>query len=346
VSRCIARALDEEVRAGRVARTDRILLLEEPGRATSAPFVGDQLLSRGSQPRFVWQAWRTFLRRRHELVLFDLVGLARSVLLPLPGFPPPRFAIFVHGIELGAATKGSRARALGRASRILANSRFTAEMVRGEFPELEDRLRVVPLCIDPERVAAWEALGPATIPRQPAALIVGRLWSEEQGKGHDELLAAWPSVRRAVPGAELWIAGGGDDAPRLEARAHALGVAGHVRMLGRVSDATLADLYRRASVYAMPSRQEGFGIAYAEAMWFGLPCLGSNADAAGQVIVDGETGVLVPYGNVEEIARRLIELLSRPEQARRMGEAARRHARKSFGYQRFRSDLLAALDLD
>jgi phosphatidylinositol alpha-1,6-mannosyltransferase len=345
VSRCVAQALDEEVRVRRVARTDRILLLEEPGRAAPAPVVGEQLLSRGSQPRFIWQAWRSFRRHRHELVIFDLVGLARSTLLPLPGFPPPRFAIFVHGIELEAATAGSRARALREASRILANSQFTAEKVRKAFPELADRLRVVPLCVDPERVAAWEALSPATLHREPAALIVGRLSSEERGKGHDELLEAWPSVRQAVPGAELWIAGGGDDAPRLEARVRDLGVGGAVRMFGRVSDATLADLYRRASVYAMPSRQEGFGLTYAEAMWFGLPCLGATADAAGQVIVDGETGSLVPYGDVGAIARALIEMLSEPERARRLGDAARRHARQRFGYDRFRSDLLTALDL-
>jgi phosphatidylinositol alpha-1,6-mannosyltransferase len=181
--------------------------------------------------------------------------------------------------------------------------------------------------------------------REPAALIVGRMWSVERGKGHDELIAAWPAVRRHVPHAELWVAGGGDDVPRLVAKARDCGVADAVRFLGRVSDAELGALYQRASVFAMPSRQEGFGLAFAEAMWWGLPCIGTTADAAGQVIVAGETGELVPYGDIAALAPALVRLLSDRERSVRMGEAGRRRAREHFGYARFRRDLLTALEL-
>ena len=184
------------------------------------------------------------------------------------------------------------------------------------LPEFSDRIRVVPLCIDPDRVALWEQAESKGAPRrEPAALIVGRMWSVERGKGHDELLAAWPDVRRKVPDAQLWIVGTGDDVPRLEEAARDLDLGDAVRFLGRVSDAELGALYRRASVFAMPSRQEGFGLVFAEAMWWGLPCIGTTADAAGQVIVAGETGELVPYGDVEALARTLVGLLSDPERA-------------------------------
>jgi phosphatidylinositol alpha-1,6-mannosyltransferase len=205
---------------------------------------------------------------------------------------------------------------------------------------------VVPLCIDPERVRLWEAALPAAPPkREPAALLVGRMWSEERGKGHDALIEGWPEVRRRVPAAELWIVGGGDDQERLRALARERGVEAAVRFLGRVSDAELGDLYRRASVYAMPSRQEGFGLAYAEAMWHGLPCVGSTADAAGQVIRDGETGLLVPYGDAKATADAVAALLADPERARAFGEAGQRRARGEFGYTRFRERLLDALGL-
>lgn len=348
VSRCIARALDEQVVSGRLERTDRVLLLEDPADAAIPPTRGDQHLARGSQARFVWQTWRAFRRHRHDLVIFDLIGLARATGVPLPGFPPPRFAIFLHGIELTVARKGGPgARALRQAHVLLANSHFTADRLRADFPELSERTRVVPLCIDPERVREWEDTGrpQAAPPRERAALIVGRMWSTERGKGHDELLAAWPSVCRRVPGAQLWITGGGDDVARLEAKARDFGVGDAVRFLGRVSDAELGALYQRAAVFAMPSRQEGFGVVYAEAMWWGLPCIGSTADAAGDVIVAGETGELVAYGDVSALADALIGLLSDPERANRMGEAGRRRAREHFGYGRFRSDLLTALEL-
>jgi phosphatidylinositol alpha-1,6-mannosyltransferase len=347
VSRCVAQAVEDEVRGGRLARADRVLLLDDPADPAAPPACGEQQLARGSQARFVWQTWRTFRRHRHDLVFFDLVGLARSILLPLPGLPPPRFVVFVHGIELEAARHGPRVRALRAAHRLIANSRFTADRLRAQLPDLGDRIRVVPLCIDPARVEAWQVLerGQGAPRREPAALIVGRMWAAERGKGHDELLAAWPSVRRQVPGAELWIVGGGDDVARLEAKARELGLADAARFLGRVSDEELGSLYRRASVFAMPSRQEGFGLAWAEAMWWGLPCIGATADAAGQVIRDGETGELVPYGDVAALGRALVGLLSDPARARRMGEAGRCRAREHFGYGRFRSDLLVALEL-
>ena len=346
VSRSMARTLELETREGRLDRVDRVLLLERPREAAAPPLRGEQWLAGGSQPRFVWQTWRSYRRHRHDLVLFDLVGLARSVLLPLPGFPPRRFAIFVHGIELETARRGSRARALREADRLLVNSEFTASALSQALPERADRIRVVPLCVDPDRIRLWEAAPQAAAPpREPAALLVGRMWSEERGKGHDALIEGWPEVIRRVPGAQLWIVGEGDDAARMQNLARERGVAGAVRFLGRISDAELGSLYRRASVFAMPSRQEGFGLVYAEAMWHGLPCIGSTADAAGQVIQDGVTGRLVPYGDARASAEAVAALLSDSERAGAMGEAGRRRARESFGFDRFRKDLLAALDL-
>lgn len=342
----MARALEQETREGRLQRVDRVLLLERPQNPAPPPLRGDQQLAGGSQARFVWQTWRSHHRHRHDLVCFDLVGLARSVLLPLPGFPPRRFAIFVHGIELETARRGSRARALREAHRLLVNSEFTASALRAALPERADRVRVVPLCIDVERIRLWEAAQQGAAPaREPAALLVGRMWSEERGKGHDALIEGWPEVRRRVPDAQLWIVGEGDDAGRMQSLARERGVGDAVRFLGRVSDAELGSLYRRASIFAMPSRQEGFGLVYAEAMWHGLPCIGSTADAAGQVIDEGKTGLLVPYANARASAEAVAALLSDPARARAMGEAGRRHARERFGFERFRVDLLAALEL-
>ena len=346
VSRCVARALDEAVDAGRAARSDRVLLLEDPRAPAPPPRRGEQRLARGSQTRFALElAWQRS-RRRHDLLFFDHVGLARALRVPALRLGRPRTAIFVHGLELDAALAGPRAQAVRGAWRVLTNSRTTATRVEAAFPDLAGRIRPVLLCIDPERSAGWEReLAAHHPPREPAALIVGRMWSEERGKGHDALLEAWPSVRSRVPGAELWIVGDGDDRARLETRAREAGVADAVRFLGRVGDRELGALYRRAALPAMPSRQEGFGLVYAEALWHGLPCVGSSADAAGEVIDAGETGLLVPYGDVEAVGQAVASLLADPERRRRMGEAGARRARERFGYARFRDELWSALDL-
>ncbi|HEY8154693.1 MAG TPA: glycosyltransferase family 4 protein [Myxococcota bacterium] len=344
VSRCMARALDEAIRAGQVERADRVLLLEDPRDPHPPPLRGDQRLAHGSQLRFALQLWLERTRRRNDLLLFDLVGLARAIQVPAPRRSP--HAIFIHGMDLEGARTGARAAALRGAWRILTNSRSTAARVEAVFPELAGRIRPVLLCIDPERVALWERESAAPPPRrEPAAMIVARMWSSERGKGHDQLLEAWPSVLRRVPQATLWMVGDGDDRARLAAKAQQAGIAGAVRFFGRVADRELGSLYRRASLFAMPSRQEGFGLVYAEALWHGLPCLGSTADAAAELIEPGQTGALVPYGDVPALADSLAELLGDPGRLERMGEAGARAARERFGYTRFRDDLLAALGL-
>jgi phosphatidylinositol alpha-1,6-mannosyltransferase len=347
VSRCVARALDEAIDAGRVARADRVLLLDDPRAPAPPPRRGVERLARGSQARFALGLWWERSRRRHDLLFFDHAGLARALGAPALRPGRPRVAIFVHGLEFAAGLEGPRAAALRGAWRVLTNSRTTARRVEEALPELARRIRTVLLCIDPERVRLWEweDAAPAR-PREPAALIVGRLWSEERGKGHDQLLEAWPAVRRRVPGAQLWIVGDGDDRARLEGIARDAGIGEAVRFLGRVDDRELGDLYRRAGLLAMPSRQEGFGLVYAEALWHGLPCVGSTADAAGEVIADGETGLLVPYGDSAALGHAVASLLADPERRRRMGEAGAREARERFGYPRFRADLLRALDLE
>jgi glycosyltransferase involved in cell wall biosynthesis len=348
VCRCIAKIADEEIAAGRLARADRVLLLDEPGKVLDPPKRGDQILSRGSMPRMVWQLWRSFLKHRQDVVFFDQLGLARSVLFRLPPFPPPRYAVFLHGIELDRAIAGQRRKVLAGAWRLFANSQFTAERTRKNFPELADRVHLTRLCIDPRKVAEWEARGGLPddgAPREPAALLVGRMWSEEPGKGHDALLEGWPAVLRAVPDAKLWIVGEGDALPAFEAKAKQLGLDHAVRFFGRVSDDELGALYRRASIFTIPSRQEGFGLVCAGAMWHGMPCIGSTADAAVDVISDGETGTLVPYGDPARTAGAVVDLLSDGKRLARMRSDCRRRAREEFGYERFRRDFARELGL-
>lgn len=343
VSRCIARILGEEQQAGRLAAFDSLSLADDPaGLRPSAQ--GIHRHARGSQARFAVLLWRSIAHRHYDLVLFDHAGLARAIHLPLPSSFRPAYAVFAHGGELAAVTSGRRKAAFEAAQLILTNSEFTACHVRGRFPSLQRRVHPVPLCIDPDLIDLWEN-DPRSEParREPAVLIVGRLWSSERGKGHDALLAALPAVRARVPDAELWIVGSGDDASRLDAVARERGVAGAVRFLGGVSNRELGRLYRSASVFAMPSRQEGFGLVYAEAMWHGLPCIGSTLDAAGEVLTDGTTGFLVPYDAPEPLSDAIVSLLSDTELAGRMGRAAAAAARERFTYARFRRDLLAAL---
>ena len=347
VSRSMVDILERARDEGRCGAIDRVLLLDEATAPRYGTTQGRESRARGSQPRFVAQMWLEILRGRPDFVLFDHVGLARGL---FPGWPVPRpeYRIFVHGLELRGADGDRRGDALRGASSILANSDFTNEMLSEMIPELAPRITTVPLCVEPNRIQEWTDRRPdsaAGAERKPAALIVGRMWKDQPGKGHEALIDGWPKVVERIPGAELWIVGGGDQVEDLTSRARDRGVADAVVFQGRVSDERLSELYSEASVFAMPSAQEGFGLVYLEAMWHGLPCVASTMDA-GQFVVDEESGRLVPYGDADATADAIVTLLSDPVDLARRGELARTRVETRFSFGAFEVNLCEALGIE
>jgi phosphatidylinositol alpha-1,6-mannosyltransferase len=168
--------------------------------------------------------------------------------------------------------------------------------------------------------------------------------AEERYKGHDEVLDAWGGVLARVPEAVLVFAGEGDDEPRLRRKAAHLNIESSVRFAGFVSDADLHALYDEAAVFAMPSRNEGFGLVYLEAMSHGVPCIGSTADAAREVIQDGVTGFLVHQQDRSALTDRIVRLLSDESRRREMGMAGRARVETLYSYARFRDGMIEALD--
>ncbi|MBI4271483.1 MAG: glycosyltransferase family 4 protein [Candidatus Rokubacteria bacterium] len=144
---------------------------------------------------------------------------------------------------------------------------------------------------------------------------------EFERKGGEVLLAAFERVAAEIPDAELLIAG-----PRRLAGPLPRGV----RLFGTVSRQELSRLYSRASLFVMPSLFEPFGLVFLEAMEHGLPCIGSDKCAISEIIVDGETGLITPAGDVGALAEKIGYLLRRPETMRVMGERGRERVHERF----------------
>lgn len=347
VSRSIVDVLERARDEGRCGPIHRALLLDEIGGARFGTATGRESRAGGSQAIFVAQLWREILRGRPDFVLFDHVGLARAL---FPGWPIPRpqYGIFVHGLELRGAESDRRGAALRSATSILSNSDFTNETLSEMIPEVASRITTVPLCVEPMKIAEWterRSDADVSVARKPAALIVGRMWKDQPGKGHEALIDGWPRVVETVPSAELWIVGQGDQVEELESRARDRGVGDSVVFQGRVSDERLSELYAEASVFAMPSAQEGFGLVYLEAMWHGLPCVASTMDA-GRFVVDEESGVLVPYGDPDATAEAIVALLTDPADVERRGHLARSRVGTKFSFDSFAINLCEALGLE
>jgi phosphatidyl-myo-inositol dimannoside synthase len=140
--------------------------------------------------------------------------------------------------------------------------------------------------------------------------------------------------------------GGGDDTKRLMDKAAASRAARQIHFTGFVAKPMLDAWYRSAALFALPSRGEGFGLVYLEAMAHRLPCIGSIHDAAGEVIVDGRTGRLVDQDDRERLAEAVSGLLLDEECRRRMGEAGHRRLATEFSFDRFNQRVNALLHVD
>jgi glycosyltransferase involved in cell wall biosynthesis len=235
---------------------------------------------------------------------------------PAPGLPP---AVAFQG-EWRAREQATYRNATGI---------FTmSEFVRASL--LED------YGVDPARVHVVGA-GPNVVPtrravlhRAPLVLFVGRHFVP---KGGPELLAAFAAVRREHPEARLAVVSSSCPFPRPP------GVEFH----GLVSREALTRLYESASVFALPTVREAFGLSLVEAMSFGLPVVASRIEAIPEIVADGETGILVPPLDVPSLARALSGLLSDPARGRQMGAAGRQRAVARFGWERVACRMLAVL---
>jgi len=246
----------------------------------------------------------------------------------------PPYYLVAHGIEVWRAFSPLERRALQGAERILCVSDYTRRQVRAHCPLAPERLVVLPNALDPFLPP------PAARPPDPAPVIltVSRLSLEDNYKGIGHLIAALPAVARALPEVRLRVVGRGDGLPSLQAQARRLGVADRVDFAGYRSDPELQAELDRCRLFALPSQKEGFGLVYLEAMAHGRPCLGARAGGAPEVITP-ETGLLVEYGEVAQVAAALIEGLRRDWP---LGPLLARA--EEFSYLRFRERLGSLLE--
>lgn len=339
IMRLYLKALGET--AGPAGRVDSLVLNDRAerdgrlGRYTNER-LGEHLGCGRSKLRFIGQAIRLG-RRADILVCGHLHHLAIAHLAALFN-PRLKYYLVAHGIEVWRPYSLLEKRALSGASRILAVSEYTRHQLLRFHPGLDPaRVVVVPNTLDPY-FSARDGVVPSAIPfAGPRLLTVSRLLSTDTYKGVDTLIEAMPRVRREFPLARLRVIGTGDDAPRLQALAARLGVTGAVDFLGAVSDELLRAEYAACDLFALPSRKEGFGLVYLEAMTYGKPCLGARAGGAPEVIND-TVGALAEYGNIADIAAAVADLMRHP----RDSEIVRRHA-DSFAFPAFVRRLAVAL---
>ena len=189
-------------------------------------------------------------------------------------------------------------------------------VARGVRPE---RVRVIHPGVDSVRFTP----DPGARAAAPAFLYVGRL---KRYKGVDTALQALAVARRTRPDLRLDIAGSGDHRPAQEGLARSLGLADSVTFHGFVTEAEKIQLLRAAWANVFPSPKEGWGITVVEAGACGTPSLASDSPGLRDSVRDGETGFLVPHGDAEALAARMLALAADPSLVQRLGAGGRAFA--------------------
>jgi phosphatidyl-myo-inositol dimannoside synthase len=143
-------------------------------------------------------------------------------------------------------------------------------------------------------------------------LTVGRLSAEEQYKGFDEVIGLLQELSKDIPDVVYLIVGDGTDRERLEEKAKASGVSDKVVFAGYIPESEKADHYRLADVFIMPSKGEGFGFVFLEAMACGIPVIASKLDGSREAVREGKLGSVVDPENAEEVKAAILQALTYP----------------------------------
>jgi phosphatidyl-myo-inositol dimannoside synthase len=280
----------------------------------------------GSKWRFCVDAFRLALRGMGREIIVGHVGLLPVAWVLgrmnlIKGYAGG-YAVVLHGIEAWRRHSWMTRIAARRASRIVATTFYTAR----EFCFLNDldiaRCSVIPLAADD-----CDPMRRRHAPTGELKLLsVSRMTTADRYKGIDTLLH---SVRLGLDSGlalSVDLVGAGNDKARLENVARTLNICDAVRFRGAMPDEEVRRLYREAHVFVMPSKKEGFGIVFLEAMTAGLPCIGANHGGTPEVIDHGETGFLIEYGDAEQLVIYLRAIAESPELYYSLSRAARRRA--------------------
>lgn len=270
----------------------------------------------GSKVRWL----RTVASQTSRQGAFDVVICGHVNLLPVAWLAARRLGarlmFMCYGIEVWSPHKWPTRYMLHRTDTVVSISAITVKRLREWAVIAGDNIFLVPNAIDLEAYCPGEGsehlrrrLG---LGKGPIMMTLGRMDASERAKGFDEVLEILPTLLEEFPTVTYCAAGDGTDRARLEAKAKRLGVADHTIFTGYVPEEQKLDLYRLTDLFVMPSRLEGFGYVFLEALACGIPVVASSIDGSREAVRDGAWGLLADPDNRAEIISAIRKGLTSP----------------------------------
>jgi len=310
---------------------------------------------------YCYRAMRDFLLKQQSLdaIIATTWNTARGLLVLCRQYHIPLITV-IHGLEV--TRNMSRLKALWLKKTLLscrfviAVSRFTKQQVVNQYCIPDEHVQVLsngvdPLIYTPDRNvdSLREKL---SVQDDKVILTLARVIER---KGHEQVIRALLKIRKAVPKIKYIIAGPWEETyyQHLKQLINRLDLNSYVYFTGYLATQVLADYYNLCDVYIMLSQTlestgdtEGFGITYLEANACEKPVIGSDAGGIPDAVVHGETGYLVQSHNLDEIAARLIELLSNQELCRKLGKNGRKRIEHLYTWNAIAARMMNLLNND
>ncbi len=241
----------------------------------------------------------------------------------------------IHGIEAWAKAGRVETFFIKRAVVILSVSRFSRRKILSWANVDPAQVKVLSNAVDLSRFKPGakpkKLLEQWGLSNCQVMLTVSRLDASERYKGHSLVIKAMPELLKSHPQLRYVIAGSGGDQLFLKCLAKECGVQNEVIFLGQIQESLKPELYHLADVFVMPSKKEGFGIVFLEAMASGVPVIAGNKDGSVDPLRDGENGRLVNPDDLHELTAAIEEQLS--------GNEYKRVSATQFSFSNFKNHL-------
>ena len=282
---------------------------------------------------WIMTAWRQYFKVRKvkpDLIAISHVLPAGYVAFKINFWFKTPYLVFTHGTDILTARRSGWKRfwlrfILRHAKYVIANSRFTASLLREEgITRVEIVPPGVPIDLTPTLSLNKE--------RGNTIISIGRLVPR---KGFDTLIHAMPAIIKEVPDARLTIIGRGDYYDELIRLAHELRVETFVDILTDVDDKKKGEYLAMSALFALAARKvgddiEGFGIVTLEASAAGLPVVVTNSGGSAEPVVDNVTGIIAPSDDPATLSAIIVRLLKNKDEAAKLGAAGRKHVAEEY----------------
>ena len=252
---------------------------------------------------------------------FDLIVCGHLYMLPLAWlvklWTKAPILLEIYGIEAWEPHNNLVSYCLPAVDGVVSISQITFDRFQAwaKIPKVQQFLLPNAIAIEEYGYAAKnpELLSRYGLKDKTVLMTMGRLDSYERCKGFDEVIELLPELSQIIPNLVYLIVGEGFDRERLEEKVRSLNLQKQVVFTGFISETEKADHYRLADSYVMPSKGEGFGFVFLEAMACGIPVVASKLDGSREAVRDGLLGILVNPDDPEEIKTGILEALQRPK---------------------------------